>query len=147
MRVSFLTGYGSRMRSRSMGLFFMVRILRASSYVDCEGGRPTSAARRYLYRRQHSGVLSYPLSAHLIASHNENCSSLLGAAYLYSLNRCCLRFFFNFSFSFSRACIALVPALFHRNWFVGKGANNLGIVAVAGLIIDDKFNLDNEATH
>lgn len=86
------------------------------------------------------------ISTYRIASHSENCSSLLGVAYLCSLNLCCFFFFLSFSFSRSRARMATVPALLHLVWTI-DGAKNLGIVAFTGLVVAVRLSLVNEATH
>lgn len=85
-----------------------------------------------------------------MASQSENCSSLLGVAYLYSLKRCCFRFFFSFTFSLARAraCIdGPVLVAFHRSWDMDEGGNNLGIVVAVGRTIEDRLSLAIEAMH
>jgi hypothetical protein len=81
-----------------------------------------------------------------MASQREYCSSLLGVAYLYSLNLCCLLFFLSFSFSLARICIWAVPPLAHRVWVI-EGIRKRGIEVVVGRAADDRLNLASEARH
>jgi len=54
IRISVLTGCGSRNRFRMTGPFLSVRRRTCSSYLEEDGLRPTSKARIYLFYRQPS---------------------------------------------------------------------------------------------
>lgn len=135
MRISVLTGWGSRNRLRTTGPFLSVFRWTWISYLDEDGWRPTSNARMYLeYCYPPAPAVFHTLGAtYCIASMSENCSARFRSYRVNVLE----------AFLFFFGC-ALVVA--HRMVWRGAAARR-GNSALVHEVIGDMFTLLSGASN